>query len=422
MTAGLVRLRRPFSHWTCLNFCTEGVFTVPNIFLEILSAMGRGLQLLPRFRPARLQQLPSALNTIEAASASADVSRCSALEATALASAIGEAGIAVLVIDFDVNAPGLLISDANLPFQDVTGYAAEELVGRSPRELQALFNRSILCQLNRSLLDGQVFRSESVIERKGGDECAVERAISPLRDEHGAPSHWIALLRNVTQGRRLRQEFEAELQHRTRNLLGTVQSMASRTLGDTDKATALGSRLAALGRVQGLETCAEKKVDLGELICTEIEAHGAADEQVTIEGETVAFPRAKAEMLALAVHELTTSAHKHGALSSRGGVLSVRWHTHGSGGHRRLTLRWEETRGQASHAIGLRQGYDRELLERALPFSLGATTKLEIGSEGVRCHIDMPLPEAAGRSFPVGSASSRSRVRSGNDHTRAATR
>jgi two-component system CheB/CheR fusion protein len=232
----------------------------------------------------------------------------------------------------------------------------------------------------------------------------------------------LAIIWDVTHARRLRQEFEAELQHRTRNLLGMVQAMASRALGDADKTTAFKSKLAALGRVQGLQTSAEAKVDLSELICTEIEAHGAADEQVTIEGETVAFPRAQAEMLALAVHELTTSARKYGALSRRGGVLTVRWHTHGSGRHRRLTFRWEETRAQAAHAIELRQGYDRELLERALPYAFGATTKLEIGSEGVRCQIDIPLPVSEGRSFPVGIASSPSRPRSHNHHTRAATR
>jgi two-component system, chemotaxis family, CheB/CheR fusion protein len=317
-------------------------------------------------------------------------------ELNSMASALGRTGISALIIDFDTSTSSLLISDANLPFQDFTGYAAGELIGKAPRLLPALFNRSVLCQLNRSLLNGQVFRSESTIARKGGDECAVEWTISPIRDEHGAPRHWIVLLRDVTHARRLRQEFEAELQHRTRNLLGMVQSLASRTLKETDEATALGSRLAALGRVQGLQTCAEGTVDLGELICREMGAHGAADERVKVEGEAIAFPRAKAEMLALAVHELTTSARKHGALSSRAGALSVRWRRHGSSGRRQLALQWEEICARPSDAMGLSKGYDRELLERTLHYSLGATTKLEIGSDGVRCQIDIPLPEAAG--------------------------
>jgi two-component system CheB/CheR fusion protein len=229
----------------------------------------------------------------------------------------------------------------------------------------------------------------------------------------------LAITWDVARARRLRQEFEAELQHRTRNLLGLVQAMVPHALDDADEAAAFKSRLAALGRVQGLQTSAEAKLNFRELICTEIEAHGAANEQVTIEGEPVAFPRAKAEMLALAVHELATSARKHGALSLPGGGLSVRWHTHGSGGDHLLTFCWEETCAHAAHAIDLREGYDRELLERALPYAFGATTKLEIRAEGVRCQIDIPLTEFVGPSSPLGSSSSPGRPSSHNHFIRA---
>jgi two-component system, chemotaxis family, CheB/CheR fusion protein len=188
------------------------------------------------------------------------------------------------------------------------------------------------------------------------------------------------------------QELEAELQHQTRNLLATVQAIASRTLGASDEAAAFGARLAVLGRVQLLKSSAEGEIDLAELIGQEMKAHGIADGRVTFEGEPVGFPRAKTELLALAIHELTTNARKHGALASRGSALSIRWWTYGSSGHRRLTLRWAEARDQSCRAVGQGRGFGRELLERALPYSLDATTELEIGAGWVHCQIDKVPP------------------------------
>jgi two-component system, chemotaxis family, CheB/CheR fusion protein len=203
----------------------------------------------------------------------------------------------------------------------------------------------------------------------------------------------MAHLRDVRQTRPSRREFDAELQHRVRNLLGLVQSIASRTLGENDEVTAFKARVAALGRVQGMRASTEEKVDLGELIGREIQAQCRAHEQVAIEGESIDFPRAKAELLALAVHELIANARRDGALASQGDAPSLRWWTHGGGANRRLTLRWAESRNNSSREIGGHRDFGRELLERALPHALGATTEHKIGSAGVHCQIEIPLPE-----------------------------
>ena len=60
---------------------------------------------------------------------------------------------------------------------------------------------------------------------------------------------------------------------------------------------------------------------------------------------------------------------------------------------RRLALEWIEdgaaVTGDARHRV--ETGYGRELIERALPYSLGATTRFELRPDGVRCSIDLPL-------------------------------
>lgn len=387
-----------------------------------LAGMRSSLQRLPSPRLTRLRPLLADSGKGDGKAPSASVAHChpSDCETTTLVSALGKAGVAIVVIKLDASASGLLIGDVNRPFEAFTGYAADELVGKSPRQCPALFDCSILCQLNRSLLDGHPFRCESIIQCKANHECAVEWIISPIPDEHGAPAHWIALLRVTSHARPSGHEFEAELQHRTRNLLGTVQSVASQTFGETGEATTFKARLAALGRVQGLKTGADGNVGLGELISREMKAHGIADERLTIEGCPVGFRRAKAEWLALGIHELMTNARKHGALASREGAVSIRWWTHGSGAHRRLMLHWSETRNQPCQAIGQSRGFGRELLERALPYSLGATIALAIGSTGVQCQIDIPVPETQKEILPHEGIYSVCERRPHNHHVLAA--
>jgi two-component system CheB/CheR fusion protein len=96
------------------------------------------------------------------------------------------------------------------------------------------------------------------------------------------------------------------------------------------------------------------------------------------------------EMLSLAVHELLTNALKYGALRSESGRLSVMWRIEGAGPDRKLVLEWIE-RGIAAADI-VRSGYGRTLIEQALPYSLSAETKFELGRDALSCVIRLPLP------------------------------
>ena len=102
---------------------------------------------------------------------------------------------------------------------------------------------------------------------------------------------------------------------------------------------------------------------------------------------TASLPRART------VHELATNARKYGALAAGDGRLSVTWQTvDADGAGRRLRLEWVESGASVPlDANPVRRGYGRELIERALPYALGAQTLYELHAEGVRCTIDMPL-------------------------------
>lgn len=185
-----------------------------------------------------------------------------------------------------------------------------------------------------------------------------------------------------------------ELLHRTRNLLAVVRNIARQTLGRGGSVDTFSERLSALGRVQNLVTlAATDAVDLRELITLEFDAHGALGSgQVTIEGPPVALRLGQVQTFALALHELSTNAVKHGALKVPEGRLAVRWRIiQRPAGAGQLVLDWVETGLRLDPAAVAGQGYGRELIERALTFDLQARTRFEIAPGGATCRIEVDL-------------------------------
>jgi PAS domain S-box-containing protein len=205
---------------------------------------------------------------------------------------------------------------------------------------------------------------------------------------------WVGTMTDVHDLRGLKdrqQMLMAELQHRTRNLLAVVQSIANQTLRTSTSLETFGSeyssRLRALGRVQGLLARAEANVDLRDIVNSELAAHvnSSKEDNIRIEGQSVALPAASAQALGLALHELATNAVKHGALAQDDGKLDVVWKVSPDG---RVTLNWNESGvNMPNKERPKRKGYGSELIERALPYQLNAETKLEFATDGVRCAI-----------------------------------
>ncbi len=227
---------------------------------------------------------------------------------------------------------------------------------------------------------------------------------APMRDDTGKIIEWLGTCTDIDELRRMQDQqsvMVAELQHRTRNLLAVVQSIAHQTMKSSDTPEEFkqhfGDRLTALSRVQGLLSRSDREpITLNALITMEFEAvcGQAFQHQITVAGPEVALRKTTVQTLALAIHELATNARKHGALSSGEGSLSVSWGLRQCGdGERRLTLDWVERRADAARpeTPPAKKGYGQQLITQALPYSLGAETRLEFGKEGVRCSIDLPL-------------------------------
>jgi len=223
----------------------------------------------------------------------------------------------------------------------------------------------------------------------------------PLDAGDGTEGEWVGTMTDIHDLRSVQDQqrvLVAELHHRTRNLLAVVQSIALQTLRTSASLEGFGdefeSRLQALSRVQGLLARADREaVDLRALVEAELEAHGdggADPGKVRVEGPPVALPAGFAQTLALALHELATNAVKYGALKRPAGRLVVTWAVEGAG--RRVLIEWREGGvPMAGDALPRRKGFGTELIEHALPYQLGAETRLEFGADGVRCAIVVPV-------------------------------
>lgn len=209
---------------------------------------------------------------------------------------------------------------------------------------------------------------------------------------------------------RLRKALEtqrvlvAELQHRARNMLAIVQSIALQILETSHTRDEFENgfidRLLSLSRVLGLLSRESMTpITVSTLISMELEAFcSAADyRKITVNGPDVVLQSRIAQTLALGIHELTTNALKHGALSPMcaTGTLSIAWRVEGEGEDRRLWLEWLERHVDPrprAHAAK-KHGYGRTLLEEELPYSLSAQTKLDFAGDSLRCSISIPLGE-----------------------------
>jgi PAS domain S-box-containing protein len=189
----------------------------------------------------------------------------------------------------------------------------------------------------------------------------------------------------------------AELQHRVRNTLAVVRSIARRTADNSDSVeTMLGhfqGRLDAFSRVQAALTRSPAAlIDLKSLIEDEMVAHAAREgEQVSIEGPDIELVPKTAERLSLAIHELTTNAVKHGAFVHGNGKVRIRWSIEKREGGDALMLRWKETGVRVDPGTERRQGFGMELLQRSLPYDLQAETSVDFQPDGLEFRMSMPL-------------------------------
>lgn len=211
--------------------------------------------------------------------------------------------------------------------------------------------------------------------------------------------HVIGVSRDVTDAKlaeERQQLLTNELNHRVKNVLAIIQSMARQTARFTPEPEefrdAFSARVIALGRVHDLLTkAAFSGARLDEIVRVSLlPFHSNGSRAVEIDGPPVLLKPGDAVAMSLALHELATNATKYGALSMPGGQVRVAWSVDGTGA-KRVQFEWIE-RGGPRVAPPSRSGFGLRLIEKVAG-QLDAEIAHDFLPEGVRCRFAMPLDE-----------------------------
>lgn len=183
-----------------------------------------------------------------------------------------------------------------------------------------------------------------------------------------------------------------ELNHRVKNTLATVQSIAmqtARTHQDPSSfAAAFQSLILALSHTHDLLTRSHwEGADLRAVLEHETQAHGIG--RLTMNGPHVALSPARAVSLGMIFHELATNAAKYGALACGDGRVMVDWSISDQKSPR-LHITWREAGGEPIPEPE-RRGFGTRLIERNVRHDLHGTVQLSYPPEGFCAEISLPL-------------------------------
>jgi two-component sensor histidine kinase len=199
------------------------------------------------------------------------------------------------------------------------------------------------------------------------------------------------------EARELLERYELlarELQHRTKNLLAVIVSIAGASLREGgDGSEVFISRLHALAAAQDLLMEGDGQGAFLSDIVRKVTCNFA--HRTDIDGPQVHLSSTLAQGFALITHELTTNAVKHGALSRDGGSIAISWSVAGSASETELLFKWQE-RGGPRVSPPARKSFGTVLLERAVPTS-GPPPRLHYGSLGFSYEHSVKLVSAHSR-------------------------
>jgi len=286
----------------------------------------------------------------------------------------------------------------------ITGYSREHLLGNK------LFTHTHAddIDVDRDGFNRQVageldfYSMEKRFVRCDGRVIWLSVSSSPVRGTDGRLLYVVRVLQDITERKeseRRQKLLIDELNHRVKNTLATVQSLATHSARGARTAEAFRGafegRLIALSKAHDQLTAHHwESAELRELLSASLAPYvDSAGERIAMSGENIVLRPRAALTLAMAFHELTTNAAKYGALSLPAGRVEIQWAKVDVREGSKLRIEWTERHGPAVVAPDDR-GFGTRLIERGVPGDLEGRTELVFDPNGVRCTIDIPLDTA----------------------------
>ena len=220
----------------------------------------------------------------------------------------------------------------------------------------------------------------SLVRSRSGRPLKLAGVVSDITDRHRA-------FEALATSERRQKLLINELNHRVKNTLATLQSIAAltaRRATSVEEFSALfEARLMALSETHNLLTASGwEKATLADLLGKELRPY--SPDQFRLTGPDVLFDAPQALAMGMIVHELATNAAKHGALSTPDGCVTVSWSE--ADADDRIALDWIETGGPAASTPS-RTGFGSRLIATSLKGDLSGSADLDYAAAGFRARL-----------------------------------
>jgi two-component system, chemotaxis family, CheB/CheR fusion protein len=186
----------------------------------------------------------------------------------------------------------------------------------------------------------------------------------------------------------------AESKHRIRRLLSMVRLITGHMIAhgadSEDSVRHLAGRVGAIGRAAVAPMAGG--MDLELLVLDELLAQGVHRAPALITGPEVRLNAKSAELMRLAIHELTTNAIKFGAMSESPSPLRVIWWI-ADPASSRLHFEWAEDGVQVAAEARRNPGFGSHVVKRLIASELQGRGDMLFLAKGIMCIIEIPSCE-----------------------------
>ena len=294
-------------------------------------------------------------------------------------------------------SPDLIIENWNPGAEALYGYAPEEIVGRPVR---VLCSGEDECKAFDAFVKevarcGHALSRDARRLRKDGSVVEVILCVAPLHNRDGGITGYAAITHDISERKaqeKTRQLLVDELNHRVKNTLAMVQSIARLTLRQTkspeDFAASFTGRIQALAGAHDVLTASSwHGADVASLVRDQLIMGDTGEGRFSYQGPSFKLDPQTAVGLSLVLHELGTNANKYGALSVASGTVDLFWDIAESG--KVLKLRWQE-RGGPKVSEPTRRGFGTFIIEQSLG-SLDGEAHIQFDPAGLVCDMWLPI-------------------------------